>query len=357
MEEVVQELNWLAGCTQQIVWLADLDTGSLLYVSDGFDALWGLRKQDLLADPLRWHDAILADDLHRLPKPFFAETDLTEPLLHVERRYRIAPGNSRPGWVHDRRFIRRDAHGKARSVVGLVERIHPHQASEDSPEGVLRAPGSKAAPDAERGLTALMAHDLRSPLSAMRGWAHILHRSGELTALQTQALQGLERCIATQAQLISAVLDGQLVQSGKFPLSLEEVQVSRLVDQAVQLSLEAARHKQIQLDVRHLAAQERVRVDVERLRQALARLISDAIRATPKDAAVRVSSRLSGQAALLEIADEGVPPAAVEPDLNCHLAEQTIQLHGGQVLHGVLPANRGRVRIVTLPVVLDSLGT
>src|SRR5690606_23521654 len=56
MDEVVQELNWLAGCTQQIVWLADLDPGSLLYASDGFDALWGLRKQDLLADPLRWHD-------------------------------------------------------------------------------------------------------------------------------------------------------------------------------------------------------------------------------------------------------------------------------------------------------------
>jgi CheY-like chemotaxis protein len=55
---------------------------------------------------------------------------------------------------------------------------------------------------------AFVSHELRSPLNAIKGWAHLLRKAGPLAPAQAHALEAIERSVATQARLIESLLDG-----------------------------------------------------------------------------------------------------------------------------------------------------
>ena len=57
---------------------------------------------------------------------------------------------------------------------------------------------------------AFVSHELRSPLNAIKGWAHLLRKAGPLAPAQAHALDAIERSVATQARLIESLLDGGL---------------------------------------------------------------------------------------------------------------------------------------------------
>jgi CheY-like chemotaxis protein len=66
------------------------------------------------------------------------------------------------------------------------------------------------ASDLERqDFLAFVSHELRSPLNAIRGWAHLLRKAGPLAPAQVHALDAIERSVATQAQLIEHLLDSR----------------------------------------------------------------------------------------------------------------------------------------------------
>ena len=58
---------------------------------------------------------------------------------------------------------------------------------------------------------AFVSHELRSPLNAIKGWAHLLRKAGPLAPAQLHALDAIERSVATQARLIESLLDSRRV--------------------------------------------------------------------------------------------------------------------------------------------------
>src|SRR6185503_6787416 len=76
-------------------------------------------------------------------------------------------------------------------------------------------------------------HELRTPLNAMLGWTQLL-RSGDLdTAESERALETIERNAKAQAQLIADLLDVSRIVTGKLHLSFGGVQLSQLVEGAL----------------------------------------------------------------------------------------------------------------------------
>jgi signal transduction histidine kinase len=157
---------------------------------------------------------------------------------------------------------------------------------------------------------AIVSHELRSPLTAIAGWAHIL-RHGASQEDSDKALEVIEQSVEAQTKLIEDLLDISRVTSGQLRLELQPVEPRSFIDAAVATIRPAADAKGLRIrKVLDLAAGP-VAGDPRRLQQVLVNLLSNAVKFTPEQGWVEVAlRRLDGQAEI-KVVDTGIgiPPA------------------------------------------------
>jgi len=368
-------LHWLAlfaQGNQDVLWLADSRTRRLIYVSPQFEVLWGASGDTLLSDPECWNRAVLDDDAAQLPHPFFADDALETPAL---REYRVIGRDGRQHWIRDRRFRVRGADGHAQHIAGIAEDVTERKEREREREALLQRERSARAQaeslaEAKDDFLAVVTHELRSPLNAIRGWSHVLRRSGSLSEPQLKALDAIDRGTQAQARLVDDLLDSQRILCGDLQLALSQAPLPALIDEAVDDVRPAAQHKRIRLAVEHEASIEQLRVDPQRLRQALAKLLSNAVKFTPEDGVVQVRSVRRASGVGIEVKDSGIGLDAGQVravfgrfgqadssstrrqsglGLGLSLARQLIELHGGHIDVHSAGAGLGATFSIELP--------
>ena len=234
---------------------------------------------------------------------------------------------------------------------------------------------AEAAMRAKDEFLAVVTHELRSPLNAIRGWSHVLRHSGNLQPGQIKALDAIDRNTQAQAHLVDDLLDSQRILCGKLQLEWSRVALRSVLDDAVDDTQPAAQLKRIRVEVAHDPAIGIVRVDPERLRQSLAKLLSNAVKFTPDDGIVRLRSAMRGGGVDIEVRDTGIGLDSsvlrtlfdrfAQADssstrrtnglgLGLSLARQLIELHGGTI--GVDSKGQGRGSKFTIELPASVLG-
>ena len=104
---------------REVFWLADAVSRELLYVSPGFDLIWGRSRDQLRTSPGLWLDAVHGDDRHKV------EQAVSNQHIAAARdlQYRVVRPDGSVRWVHDRAFPVRDASGRVYRVAGVAEDI------------------------------------------------------------------------------------------------------------------------------------------------------------------------------------------------------------------------------------------
>src|SRR5204863_329332 len=109
-------------------------------------------------------------------------------------------------------------------------------------EGRARA-AAEAASRAKDAFLATVSHELRTPLSPILAWSRML-RQGTLGEEKTRrALEVIERCARSQAQLVEDLLDVSRIISGKLRLEVRPVTLAPVVQAAVEVVRPAAEAK------------------------------------------------------------------------------------------------------------------
>jgi PAS domain S-box-containing protein len=130
-----------------------------------------------------------------------------------------------------------------------------------------------------------VSHELRTPLNAILGWTQLMQASSDEETWK-QGLDAIERGARGQALLIDELLDVSRIVSGKLRLDVEVLEVSPLVEAAVETIRPAAEAKSIQV-VRNLSADTGpIKGDPARIQQTVWNLLSNAIKFTPKGGTV-----------------------------------------------------------------------
>ena len=228
---------------------------------------------------------------------------------------------------------------------------------------------AEAAAQSKDEFLAVVTHELRSPLNAIRGWAHVLRHSGLLQPLQVKALDAIDRNTQAQVQLVDDLLDSQRILCGKLELVRARVPLQSIVDEALEVVQPAAQQKRIRLES-ELNEAPIVRVDPDRLRQALVKLLSNAVKFTPEDGIVSVRSALSEGHLRIAVRDTGVGIDAsqlpgvfdrfTQADssstrranglgLGLSLARQLVELHDGRITVESEGAGLGSTFTIELP--------
>jgi len=199
-----------------------------------------------------------------------------------------------------------------------------------------------------------IAHELRNPLSTIRMGAGLLREGAEgpVTEGQRNLLAVIEKESNRLLGMLNSLLDLSKMQAGMMSFNLEPKNIRPLIDQAVEEISPLIEAKKIHLEVTATEELPIIKIDSERILQALRNIIGNAVKFTPEAGRVRISVRLIDHRVEVSVADTGpgIPPGNLitifekfqqattggsspiqGTGLGLAIAKQIITRHGGKI--------------------------
>lgn len=197
-------------------------------------------------------------------------------------------------------------------------------------------------------LVANVTHDLRTPLTAIKGAADNLldHIAGTLAEPQREYVEIVRDHATRLTATVNELLSSARLQAGQVEMESEPLDVEAIVQEAVAGLQLLARERRIHLEVR--GAEARIAADREKLRRAFENLVSNALKFTDDDGQVIVEVTAGGDAVEVAVRDtgHGIPaedlPRLFErfyrgstrqpgTGLGLSIARNLVRLHGGDI--------------------------
>jgi two-component system NtrC family sensor kinase len=150
----------------------------------------------------------------------------------------------------------------------------------------------------------IVSHDLRTPLTTIRGYIELLPRVGPLNDMQQEFVERIERGTVNIVELISDLLDVSRIEAG-LDREMEPTELHTAVRDAVAALQPSAEIKNQALNVEAPDAPP-VLGNGRRLEQAVTNLISNAIKYSPEGGRIDVTLREDGDFLAVEVRDNGI---------------------------------------------------
>jgi signal transduction histidine kinase/CheY-like chemotaxis protein len=263
--------------------------------------------------------------------------------------------------------------------VALGERRHdPRRLEVELAEATRRATEARQEADRLReteqlrdAFLATVAHELRTPLSAMLGWAHVLREENVDETTSARALDAILRNARVQTRLLSDLMDVSRIVAGTMQLEMQMVEPVAVIRAALETVRPAAEARRITLTSTVDAEAGPVAGDPSRLQQVLWNLLSNSIKFTPEGGTVAVRVQAVGGQVEVTVEDTGpgIPPAflphvfdrfrqaggTATPSkgglgLGLAIARTVVGLHQGSIVAANRDPGPGAVFTVRLPV-------
>lgn len=219
-----------------------------------------------------------------------------------------------------------------------------------------------------------LGHELRNPLGAIMSSAVLLRQPRVSAQTAARARDIIERQLNNLVRLVDDLLDVERLSRGRITLKKEPVDVSEVVNAAVETAkplLDGQGHK---LEVTIPNGRLIVDGDLARLAQSVANLLHNACKYSPPNSPVELKVERAGDAVLIRVRDAGIgmtpqtvpklfdiyaqgkPSAGTQLEgfgVGLALVRQLVELHGGSVSASSEGVGKGSEFVIRLPVADD----
>lgn len=154
-------------------------------------------------------------------------------------------------------------------------------------------------------------HELRNPLAPIKNVAAILPRLSEDPAIHKLATT-LSHQLATLERMVGDLMDVSRLQNQKLDLRLRAVDIRELLEEQLAGQAPVAEAKGVRLEGLFLDHPLPLMADADRLRQAIANLLGNAIKYTPEGGTVWLKVTQEGGDIIIKVQDTGI---GIAPDV------------------------------------------
>lgn len=162
----------------------------------------------------------------------------------------------------------------------------------------------------------IISHDLRSPFTAINGFAELMLKADNLTEKQKASLNYIIESVEFSNDYFNRLLSWTMLESEDLSLNLTRKNISEIVDGVFRLFDKKAGEKQIQM-VNEVNKHLSCKIDVTFFQQVIANLVSNAIKFSNSEGTVKCSSKQSDNVTEFIVSDHGIgmPEGTVQEEL------------------------------------------
>lgn len=354
LRENEERFRQLAENIQEVFWMTDLGKNEMIYISPGYEKIWGRPCAELYRNARLWLEAIHPDDRARIASAIKSK----QPFGNYDEEYRIVRPDRSLRWIRDRAFPVANAEGQIYRVVGIAEDITRQRELEEQFRQVQKM-------EAVGQLASGVAHDFNNLLTVIRGSSDLLLGSTNRNSAEAKEL--LQQIIATSDR--AANLTRQLlVFSRKQALHSQPLNLNELLEDLTRL-LRRIIGEDIRLRCEFGADLPLVLADPGMLEQVVMNLVINARDAMPHGGELTMRTSLDhrhglfqqttltsrpGQYACLHIIDTGcgIPPEILprifEPFFTTKEAGKGTGL-GLATVYGIVQQHHGWIEVQSQP--------
>lgn len=359
--------------TPTILYLYDIQAKQIVFSNRDFYESFGYSEKEVANMPYDFFSALLHEDDTEKFKAHEEKVTKSFDGEIVEADFRVCHASGAWRWIQNRDTVfMRGSDGVPTLILGASLDITERKMYEDTLSEVnyqLLA-ANKVLSDANNLKTELLgiaAHDLKNPLSIIKGLSSILEKNDdqEVAEFSTVITQAAQQMIT----LINELLESAAIESGKYPLHIERVNLIALLNYVIESNAPAANKKQ-QVIHTSFDADYTIMADASSIRQILDNLISNAIKYSPLGKNIYTSVQRKGRHIQIIVRDEGpgltaqdrqkmfgkfqrlnAQPTGGESSsgLGLSIVKQLVELHNGTIRAESDGIGKGTALIVELP--------
>lgn len=279
------------------------------------------------------------------------------------RQRRISDGEYR--WFHVKAAPARNAGGEIIRWVGTSTDIHEQRKAEEA----LRLADKR-----KDEFLAMLGHELRNPLAAIRHAVRINADAGDDEASRQWANEVIDRQSTQLTRMVDDLLDVERINRGRIELRFAPVRLEAVIAAAVTAVMPLIELRKHSLSVNAPDGILSVRGDGDRLEQVFVNLLTNAAKYTPEGGHIALNVRIEKESALVSVSDNGV---GIAPELlpyvfdlftqattsldraqgglgiGLTVVKSLIDMHGGSVTAESGEGGAGSTFTVTLPLLAE----
>jgi signal transduction histidine kinase len=166
---------------------------------------------------------------------------------------------------------------------------------------------AEEANSAKSQFLATMSHELRTPLNAIGGYTQLLTLGvrGEISDEQRTDLERIDRSQRHLLSLINDILNFAKIEAGHVDIESHPVEIADVLEDLEVLIRPQMREKCLEFSVVNAADGAVARGDTEKVKQILINLISNAIKFTPENGSITVTSAATPTYIAITVTDTG----------------------------------------------------
>jgi PAS domain S-box-containing protein len=275
--------------------------GRFLYANNSLLILWGLTLEAVVGKDffdLKYPDDLAAKLQRQIQQVFTSREALSDETQYIgptgvigQYEYIFSPVVAADGTVEAVAGSTRDITERKRTEASLIEASRAAEAANQSKDRFL----------------AVLSHELRTPLTPILMAVAALENSSGLGSASREHLATIKRNVQLETKLIDELLDLSGVTSGKVELDIKTVDLNETVRHVCESCHSQMREKGIHLETEFHDAAALITADSSRLQQVLLNLLTNAIKFTPKNGTIRITTarQLSGRWRI-QVQDSGI---------------------------------------------------
>jgi len=351
-DKLTLERNYNTLIAVQKETIDNLYEGIAVFGSDGrlkihnpaYAKLWNLSEEELAGEP---HVSKIVD----LVRPYFSgPSDWAEIRRRivsdvVERAPRGLRLERKDGTIIDIAGIPLPDGGKLFKYADVTDSINMERALRDRNEALIAADRLKSE------FIANVSYEFRTPLNVIIGYAELLIRQyfGALNQRQAEYAASILDAAQGLLLMVGDVIDVAAIEAGYIRLDIAEIRLKPVLESVLRLYQQRAHSREIELSMDAVAENMTLRADEQRLKQALANLISNAVGSGTVGSKVEIAASTEGDHVAISVRQTGMQTGIIggEPDfglassaqvslgrgtgrgLGMALVKTLIELHGG----------------------------